>query len=40
MIVKKRWKTKKWGGKPKHYYWGLFLFGIIPIYIERIGYSD
>ena len=35
MITKKTWKAKWDGFRYRYYYTGWFLFGIIPLYVNR-----
>lgn len=36
MIMIKEWDTRYFKGGPlKNHYYGIFLFGILPIYIKR-----
>jgi hypothetical protein len=37
MIVFKQWKKRSKFGIQVHAYEGWFLFGIIPLYIRRLG---
>lgn len=36
MIVRKLWREKKKGGLVTVYYDGLYLFGFIPLYVEKV----
>lgn len=35
MIIKKTWKAKWTGSHYRYYYTGWFLFGVIPLYVNR-----
>ena len=37
MIVKKLWCKRMDGGRTVYTYTGWFLFGILPLYIDRSG---